>query len=263
MIRRPFVQDFLGFEMATIAIGDVHGNLPALESLLEKVEPDLRPDDHLVFLGDLIDRGPDARGCVERIVALAASSEATVLTVLGNHEQWMLKSFHDPTSHSWLMGMNGLVTVESYDPEAAAMLGLQLREHGPALLTEKRKLSYELFFDAMPASHLALIADAPTFHRTDDVICAHAGVPGDGDALEDADEHGLVWGVTNFPGSYGGKLPVAFGHWDDAVLGKDGWPYPNVHENGCWGLDTISHGVLTAVRFPDETVIQSERFVLE
>jgi serine/threonine protein phosphatase 1 len=54
--------------MATVAIGDVHGNLGALEDLLEKVLPILSAGDHLVFLGDYIDRGPDSWECVARII---------------------------------------------------------------------------------------------------------------------------------------------------------------------------------------------------
>ena len=45
--------------MATVAIGDIHGNLGPLEDLLSQVVPEMRPEDTLVFLGDYIDRGPD------------------------------------------------------------------------------------------------------------------------------------------------------------------------------------------------------------
>ena len=54
--------------MATVAVGDIHGNLLALDDLLNKVLPTLARDDTLVFLGDYIDRGPDSRGCLERII---------------------------------------------------------------------------------------------------------------------------------------------------------------------------------------------------
>ena len=47
--------------MPTYAIGDIHGNLAALDDLLSRVVPELQPADTLVFLGDYIDRGPDSR----------------------------------------------------------------------------------------------------------------------------------------------------------------------------------------------------------
>ena len=75
--------------MSTYAIGDIHGNLGPLEDLLSQMTPELRPEDTLVFLGDYIDRGQDARGCVERIIQLRSEAKFSVITLLGNHEQWM------------------------------------------------------------------------------------------------------------------------------------------------------------------------------
>ena len=56
--------------MATVVIGDIHGNRRALDDLLSKVQAELQAEDTVVFLGDYIDRGPDARGCVDRILEL-------------------------------------------------------------------------------------------------------------------------------------------------------------------------------------------------
>jgi serine/threonine protein phosphatase 1 len=47
--------------MATIAVGDIHGNVRALDSLLAHLISELNVGDTLVFLGDYIDRGPDSR----------------------------------------------------------------------------------------------------------------------------------------------------------------------------------------------------------
>jgi hypothetical protein len=58
--------------MSTIAVGDIHGNLAALRSLLDAVTPYLNAEDTLVFLGDYIDRGPDSKGCIEEILRLKA-----------------------------------------------------------------------------------------------------------------------------------------------------------------------------------------------
>jgi hypothetical protein len=52
--------------MATVAIGDIHGNFAALRDLLDKVRPELDKTDTLVFLVDYIYRGPDARSCIDR-----------------------------------------------------------------------------------------------------------------------------------------------------------------------------------------------------
>ena len=68
--------------MATVAVGDIHGNFSALKDLLDKVLPDMDKTDTLVFLGDYIDRGPDTRSCIERIVALKSSADFAVVTLM-------------------------------------------------------------------------------------------------------------------------------------------------------------------------------------
>ena len=52
----------------TIAIGDIHGCSAALDALLEAIRP--RPEDCIVTLGDYINRGPDSRGVIERLIEL-------------------------------------------------------------------------------------------------------------------------------------------------------------------------------------------------
>jgi len=76
------------------AIGDVHGEVDKLDVLLGRIETDpLRAGAaHLiVFLGDLIDRGPDSRAVIVRAKSLSAAGRAVVIK--GNHEQLMLHAY--------------------------------------------------------------------------------------------------------------------------------------------------------------------------
>jgi hypothetical protein len=66
-----------------IAIGDVHGCSAALAALVRAIDP--TPLDTLVFLGDYIDRGPDSRGVVGQVIALA--ERCTVVPLLGNQRR--------------------------------------------------------------------------------------------------------------------------------------------------------------------------------
>ncbi len=69
-------------------IGDIHGQLGMLESLMAKIP--WRPDkDALVFLGDYIDRGPDSRSVVDYILSLTGNY-SRISCVLGNHEGMLL-----------------------------------------------------------------------------------------------------------------------------------------------------------------------------
>ncbi len=67
-----------------IVIGDVHGCLAELTDLLAKLKPG--KDDQLIFLGDLVNRGPDSHG----VVSLVRSLSNTV-SLLGNHELRLLQ----------------------------------------------------------------------------------------------------------------------------------------------------------------------------
>jgi serine/threonine protein phosphatase 1 len=87
--------------MATVAVGDIHGNLAALRDLLGQLRGEVAEGDVLVFLGDYIDRGPDSAGCVDAIVTFRDESRAEVVCLMGNHEDWLLRTLRDYTYHSW------------------------------------------------------------------------------------------------------------------------------------------------------------------
>jgi serine/threonine protein phosphatase 1 len=212
----------------------------------------------LVFLGDYIDRGPDTHGVLEQLATLRASPPCDVRFLLGNHEEWLLKTLHDPTSHSWLVGMEAVTTIASYSRPAALQMLAAAREAGLRLYSGRVALPYDRFFKLMPRSHRDLLSSLWTYVRTDDVICVHGGVPADGTSLDRAPQSDLVWGSNGFPGSYAGASNVVYGHWDDCPTGPDGWPTVRV-TGRAYGIDSISSGVLTALRFPDLKVFQSGR----
>jgi serine/threonine protein phosphatase 1 len=67
----------------TIAIGDIHGCYQELAALLARLQP--TSDDTLIFLGDLVNRGPDSH----RVIEIAQESKAICL--MGNHELRLLE----------------------------------------------------------------------------------------------------------------------------------------------------------------------------
>ena len=66
-----------------VFIGDVHGCLDELEALVRKVR--VGPADRLVFVGDLVAKGPDSAGVV------AFARELKALCVRGNHDEAVLR----------------------------------------------------------------------------------------------------------------------------------------------------------------------------
>lgn len=69
--------------MRTILIGDVHGCYRELDILLARVRPE--PADHVIFVGDLIHRGPDSGKVVRMVKSLSEQRRVTI--VEGNHEE--------------------------------------------------------------------------------------------------------------------------------------------------------------------------------
>lgn len=96
--------------MRILAIGDIHGCSTALDALLEAVAPE--PEDWIVTLGDYIDRGPDSRGVVERVLKLAETGQLVALR--GNHEQMLLELRESPELMSAWLDFGGQATLDSY-----------------------------------------------------------------------------------------------------------------------------------------------------
>lgn len=245
--------------MATFAIGDIHGNIRALDDLLARVTPEVDAGDTVVFLGDYIDRGPDSKTCIERILDFRRTANAEVISLLGNHEQWMLETCRNHTRHSWILGMDGLSTIESYSPVAAATLAEELGRLGARVVLEHVPLPYQAFFDAFPAEHTAFPSSLSTFCRTPDAVCVHGGLDPFGGKAEQQMAEKMIWGADGFPDRYHGNDPIIYGHAHNPVIDDTGWPHPRV-AGRTYGLDTIEEGVLTAVRLPDAAVFQSRRY---
>ena len=122
-------------------------------------------------------------------------------------------------------------------------------------------MPYELFFSAVPSAHRAFFKDLALFFSNDDGFYSHAGLdPGVTNAADQTAE-ALVWGHAKFPDEYRGDQIVVYGHWNNADFDVNGWPTARIRRNTI-GIDTIAHGVLTAIRLPDRRIFQSARHVV-
>jgi len=247
--------------MPTFAIGDIHGNLPALVDLLGQIEPDAAAGDAVVFLGDYIDRGAEVKECIDAILAFTQRTPATVVTLLGNHEEWMLDTMADHRRHAWWLAMDPIGTIRSYSTAAADALLNAARAAGAQLFLDKCALPYELFFDALPESHRAFYTKLVTHFVTSDCICVHGGLDASlpPDEFDRQRQEDLVWGTPAFADLYRGEKVVVYGHHNNADVDDTGWPLPKVVGQTI-GIDTIGHGVLTGMRFPERRLYQSKRY---
>lgn len=181
------------------AIGDVHGCDAALAQLLAKVEADIathRPcPTHIVFLGDLIDRGPASRAVIERLIAYKPK-DARVSFLMGNHEEFLLRALDgEPGILGRWLEYGGREFCQSYGLAPERLIALE----EPAALALLRQ--------AVPDSHRRFIKSFADTFRFGDYVFVHAGIrPGlpldaqqaadlrwirDG-FLDDAAEHGFI-----------------------------------------------------------------------
>jgi len=82
-------------------IGDIHNEADKLIELLAIIEPMLTPEDHIIFCGDLINRGIKAARTIEVLVEFAEKYPTQTFFIRGNHD-WMLESYLVTGNTNWL-----------------------------------------------------------------------------------------------------------------------------------------------------------------
>lgn len=203
------------------AIGDVHGRRDLLDQLLARIKKDSESEDApvrkvLVLLGDLIDRGPDSKGVMDRAAQLKDGdilADFDVHIMKGNHEDAMLKFLagRDPAD-TWRCN-GGVETLESYgiDPDQ------------PVDALRKAMLA------ALPDTHKRLLRDMEIRHTEGDYGFVHAGVK-PGVAWDAQTETDMLWIRKEFTESI-----ADFGYV--VVHGHTPTPQPSVNANHI-GIDT-------------------------
>ena len=150
------------------AIGDVHGRLDLLNRLIASIESDSasrgRADTLLIFLGDLVDRGPDSRGVVERALQLRNGPLATRF-LMGNHEEVFLRAVAgDLRALRLLLRIGGRETVLSYGVSAEEYRDLDFDDLASRLR------------ERVPASHVAFLSSFEQSIEIGDYLFVHAGI---------------------------------------------------------------------------------------
>ena len=214
------------------AVGDIHGRLDLFDALLQQIDEDLkarpRKKTSIILLGDLMDRGPESCGVVERAMALKSGS-ANIRFLKGNHEEVFLRALKgDPQIMRFLIRIGGKSTVLSY--------GISDDEYNA--------LDYEdltaLMMERVPQSHLDFLESFEDMIVLGDYVFVHAGIrPEIG--LEEQTSSDMRWirdEFLDYPDSFG-KM-IVHGH----TITDDIEYRPNRI-----GIDTGAYasGVLTAI----------------
>jgi len=186
-------------------VGDIHGRCAQLHNLIAML-PRNPDEDTLVFLGDLIDRGADAPGCVELVFNMCRDNPDRVICLRGNHEQ-MLIDFIDGFQTIWLTPVTGGErTFEQYTGQSVKVDSEQD--------LEDTRLALE---QSIPSDHLDFIHQLPLFHEDEYAIYVHAGLDGRKHP-RDSSPLALLWSRDmEFYKNYKGK-PCVFGHTPTPLL---------------------------------------------
>ena len=150
------------------AVGDIHGRIDLLEHLLAKIHSDLqrRPARKtlLVFVGDLIDRGPSSAQVIERLRCYRRDGVQPVF-LLGNHEEVLLRIVGGDSSivDSWLQ-FGGLQCLQSYGVKLAS-----IRDRSAEQVVE-------IVRAAVPREHVEFLETFADSCRFGDYLFVHAGI---------------------------------------------------------------------------------------
>ena len=191
--------------MRTFVVGDIHGRCAQLLNLLDMLPRDPETDT-LVFLGDLIDRGADAPGCVDHILKMCRENPERVICLRGNHEQ-MLMDFLEGQSTIWLTPVTGGErTFEQYTHHP-------VHARSEADQEEMRRI----FEESFPSEHLEFMQELPFYYEDEHAIYVHAGLD-DGKHPSESSKMSLLWmRDMDFYKNYRGK-PCVFGHTPTPLL---------------------------------------------
>ena len=249
--------------MSTYAIGDIHGCRKELSTLLETlyIKENLHPeDDTLVFVGDYVDRGPDSKGVIDRLIELSQIQRCVFL--MGNHEDmmlWWLGIDHGRQQVSlreragiagiWICN-GGSRTLESY--------GVDLSMHSESRANLSGWDDPDIILQAIPENHIEFLKGLQYYYIDSSNLYVHAGVSYNGlladtpqEAVDKSSDENLLWDRLAFGGrnSFGtmiyGHTPNKEGvRWNRR---EEGPPFSVGTDVGC----VFGYNPLMAVRIDD------------
>jgi serine/threonine protein phosphatase 1 len=155
----------LAVKRRRFAVGDVHGCLRTLRTLVER-QIDLKRHDTLYLVGDYLDRGPHSKGVLDYLMTLMEGGY-DLRPLLGNHEEMALQAVADPKARAMWYANRGSATVAEFGVESPADI---------------------------PARYLAFLASLPLILSCDDYVFVHAGLDFSApDPLRDSPPTVMLW----------------------------------------------------------------------
>ncbi|ESQ87191.1 hypothetical protein ABAC460_20685 [Asticcacaulis sp. AC460] len=226
-------------DQLTYAIGDIHGYDALFERLIDRIRSDAemtgdRP--RIVLLGDYVDRGPQSRQVLERVMALQQARWCDVVALKGNHEAALLHFLVKPESGETWRDWGAGATLASYG------VTMPYFSHGAEFWRAVR----DGFLAVLKLSHLNMLHAMPVSFQAGDYLFVHAGVDPDRPLEEQGAETFMYIRGRFQEAERACQYVVVHGHTPET---------PVTHRRWRIGVDSgvYSDEVLTAVRLHGET----------
>ncbi len=214
--------------MGLIAIGDIHGCVRTLRTLLDRLAP--TTSDVVVFVGDYVDRGPDSRGVIDALLEFREHIPCVFLR--GNHEELMLDYLDGADYTTWRLN-GGDATLRSY-----------LSQHdGPTI----------------PSEHEAFLRGTIPYYETEAFFFVHAGLKPYlriAEQVRRGDDAVFLWERSHLEArELAWEKTVVCGHTpQQKILDR---AQLICIDTGCVYHDRPGFGLLTAVRLPERAYVQA------
>lgn len=212
-------------------IGDIHGYLDKLLSLMKVLKSNFQDDDTFVFLGDYIDRGYHSYEVIEFLISLSKKANTVFLT--GNHEVMLKNYLAGDDFHGMFLHNGGRATIESY------------------------KRNIKKF--RLPYTHEIFLNNLDNYFEGEDFIAVHAGLNPSVEKIEDQNKQDMIWiREAFFNSSRRWEKTIIFGHTPTTIIHGSEPVYFNDLKN-IIGVDSgvIFGRKLSCLRWPDKKIFIS------
>jgi len=212
--------------------GDIHGFYKKLIDLFEKIQPFIKDEDELIFLGDYVDRGDQSYEVIDFLISL--QKKYKVVTLMGNHERALLEHLAGEDKYDVFMNNGGVETIKSYKKHCNGVFEI-------------------------PHHHMEFFKNLKYYYETKEFIAVHAGLDPKINNIEDQDTHDLLWIRDGF---YRSKKrwdkTIIFGHTPNVIFDTQSQVYID-NEKNIIGVDSgVIYGKsLSCIRMPDRLIFNS------
>ena len=221
--------------MNIFAIGDIHGCLKQLAYLQDKIfnYPSYKKEsDLIIYLGDYIDRGPNAKGVINRILELQKEKVNSIF-LMGNHEQIMIDFvFNKINNLRYWLNLGADQTFKSYEIEIAEFIKDGFED-------DKMDKLRNVLLNKLSNEHIHFLKNLKLSYSIGKYLFVHAGI-NPKKALKDQDKKDFLWSRSDqfFDKNFKFEKIIVHGHTPEKEVIN--FPYRINIDLGCFFSGKLS-----------------------